>query len=347
MTNPTSNFGWQMPTPTDLVTDLPADFEVFGQAVDTSMADLKGGTTGQILSKATNTDMDFTWITNDVGDITAVTVSSPLTGGGTSGSVSVGILSGTTSNLGAVQLSDSTSSTSTTLAATANAVKTTYDLAAAAVPKSTVTTAGDIIYRDATVPTRLGIGTAGQVLTVNSGATAPEWAAAASGGGMTLLSTTTLSGSNTTVSSISGAYQKLFVEVIDYYPSSNSTLFLRFNSNNSADAYQGVYDYYPADVTNNTQRAPFVTKDSLYYLGYGTILNADSNNYCYFEVMNYTNSTTRKVLTSISGYKNSGSNETLERSSGFFNSSTAITSINLILGAGTFSGGTVKVWGEK
>jgi len=189
MTNPTSNFGWQMPTPTDLVTDLPADFEVFGQAVDTTMADLKGGTSGQILSKASNTDMDFTWITNDVGDITAVTVSSPLTGGGTSGSVSVGILNGTTSNLGAVQLSDSTSSTSTTLAATANAVKTSYDLANtanttanAAIPATTVTTAGDIIYRNSTVPTRLGIGTAGQVLTVNSGATAPEWKTISGGG---------------------------------------------------------------------------------------------------------------------------------------------------------------------
>jgi hypothetical protein len=65
MTNPTSNFGWQMPTATDLVTDLPADFAVFGQAVDTSMADLKGGTTGQVLSKTTNTDMDFTWVTTD------------------------------------------------------------------------------------------------------------------------------------------------------------------------------------------------------------------------------------------------------------------------------------------
>jgi hypothetical protein len=69
------------------------------------------------------------------GDIEGVTVSSPLTGGGTSGTVNIGILSGTTSNLGAVQLSDSTSSTSTTLAATANAVKTTYDLASAALPK--------------------------------------------------------------------------------------------------------------------------------------------------------------------------------------------------------------------
>jgi hypothetical protein len=65
MSNPTSNFNWQMPTSTDLVTDLPADFEVFGQAVDTSLADLKGGTTGQVLSKASNTDMDFTWVAQD------------------------------------------------------------------------------------------------------------------------------------------------------------------------------------------------------------------------------------------------------------------------------------------
>jgi hypothetical protein len=65
MTNPTSNFNWQMPTASDLVTDLPADFETFGQAVDTSLADLKGGTTGQVLSKASNTDMDFTWVASD------------------------------------------------------------------------------------------------------------------------------------------------------------------------------------------------------------------------------------------------------------------------------------------
>lgn len=65
MANPTTNFGWVMPTSTDLVTDLPADFAVFGQGVDTTMADLKGGTTGQVLSKASNTDMDFTWIEQD------------------------------------------------------------------------------------------------------------------------------------------------------------------------------------------------------------------------------------------------------------------------------------------
>lgn len=146
MSNPTTPFSWQMPTSTDLVTDLPADFEVFGQAVATSMADLLGGTTGQILSKTSNTDMDFTWIANDQGDITGVTATSPLTGGGTSGAITVGIQDASTTQKGSVQLSDSTSTTSSVLAATPTAVKAAYDLAAAAQPKASTYTAKTAAY---------------------------------------------------------------------------------------------------------------------------------------------------------------------------------------------------------
>ena len=167
-----------MPTPTDLVTDLPADFEVFGQAVDTSLADLKGGTTGQILSKATNADMDFTWIANDQGDITEITATSPLTGGGTSGAITVGIQASSTTQSGAVQLEDSISSTSTTKAATPNSVKTSYDLANAAIAKSLVDAKGDIITATAdNTPARLAVGTNGQTLVADSStATGLKWA---------------------------------------------------------------------------------------------------------------------------------------------------------------------------
>jgi len=77
-----------MPTSTDLVTDCCADFETFGQAVDTTLVDLKGGTTGQILSKASGTDMDFAWITSS-GDIEGVTAGTGISGGGTSGTVTI------------------------------------------------------------------------------------------------------------------------------------------------------------------------------------------------------------------------------------------------------------------
>ena len=61
----TTNFGWTTPADTDLVKDGAAAIRTLGNGIDTSLVDLKGGTTGQVLSKASNTDMDFSWVAQD------------------------------------------------------------------------------------------------------------------------------------------------------------------------------------------------------------------------------------------------------------------------------------------
>jgi hypothetical protein len=65
MATTTPNFGWPVPTSTDLVKDGATAIEALGDGIDTSMVDLKGGLTGQVLAKATNADMDFSWVTSD------------------------------------------------------------------------------------------------------------------------------------------------------------------------------------------------------------------------------------------------------------------------------------------
>lgn len=65
MATTTTNFGWDIPQSTDLVKDGATAIAALGQDIDTAFVDLKGGTTGQVLAKASGTDLDFSWVAQD------------------------------------------------------------------------------------------------------------------------------------------------------------------------------------------------------------------------------------------------------------------------------------------
>ena len=154
-----------MPTPTDLVTDLPADFEVFGQAVDSDFADLLGGTTGQVLSKTSNTDLDFTWVAPTAGDITGITtgVSSGLSGGVTSGTADLRMKT---------EFNAQTGTTYTLVAADVNKLVTSSNAASIVITiPASIFSAGDVINIQS-----IGVGlttiSGGAVTITSTGATA-------------------------------------------------------------------------------------------------------------------------------------------------------------------------------
>jgi hypothetical protein len=209
-----------------------------------------------------------------------------------------------------VQLSDSTSTTSSTLAATPTAVKSAYDLAAAAVPKSTVTTAGDVIYATGSAEvTRLALGTAGQVLTVNSGATAPQWSTAASGG-MTLIATATPSAATSLgFSSIPTTYKHLLILYFDVFQSvSNGYWSVRLNNDSTAGRHEYNSFYWTGSSATgaSSETASFGNNGNVAPVGFTATSAAEHNAMGEFWIYNYTNTSTNRLVRWISSGKSTG-----------------------------------------
>jgi hypothetical protein len=172
----TTNFGWETPDDTDLVKDGALAIRTLGSAIDTSLVDLKGGTTGQVLSKTSNTDMDFTWVAQDdsnaiqnaivdaKGDLISATAAD------TPARLEVGTDK---------QLLSADSSTSTGLKWVSNSQNTVVDAE------------GDLLVGDsADTIQRLAIGTTGEILTVDTAIDGKvKWASPVLDGGARIVPT--------------------------------------------------------------------------------------------------------------------------------------------------------------
>ena len=198
------------------------------------------------------------------------------------------------------------------------------------------TTLGDIEYRSSTANTntRLGIGTTGQVLSVSGGV--PAWSTL-SGGGMTLISTTTLSGATTTISSIPGTYNSLFLMITGVTGNSNNRIFrIMFNGTTNSHSYSTVYNASVYNVSNGRLNLA------------GPTLRTNPDNAFALTVDNYASSTTFKPFIYYGRYVTSGSTNETNLTAGSFIDATAITSIVFDYeGTDTFSGGTVLLYGVK
>jgi hypothetical protein len=203
-----------------------------------------------------------------------------------------------------------------------------------------MTTTGDTIYSSSgSTPARLGIGTAGQVLTVNSGATAPEWKTPSSGSGLTLVKTQTIGSavSSITVSSaFSSTYDNYLITISGGVVSTNANLNCQLGSTTSGYYMNGYYmqptsTTVGGDALNGTTSFKYCASGDTTSIGGHFTLMAPN--------------LAKPTLFVADAWRGS-SNRTYSNYRGSLDDTTQYTEFTLIVdSSGTATGGTIRVYG--
>jgi len=160
---------------------------------------------------------------------------------------------------------------------------------------------------------------------------------------MTLINTggTALSGSSTTISTIPSGYNELRVYVVGFQPSSNAAgLQLRFNGDSGANRHKNTSTYSAVeDVTFD---------DTIVYVAL-SVSSTGTDGLASIYIPQYANTSTWKIAQSqsISNSYLTSTKLNMWQFTGMYNQTTAITSLEFRVPSGTFSGGTVYVYGVK
>lgn len=206
----------------------------------------------------------------------------------------------------------------------------------AAIPKSVVTTTGDLIVGNGNASvTRLGIGTNGQVLSSNG--TTATWTTPAGGGGVTLLASGNLTGSSVSLTSISQDYKNLILQVqaVGVFGSFQTGL---FNGSTYQNQTYG-YSFYNGGTWSNTV---YINANTAVFEGFQTGTTGSGS--MTWRYQDYTSTGFRPMTF----YGNPQyTNTRVLYGGGGINSGSAINRIDIYAGGTTFYGGTYKLWGEK
>jgi hypothetical protein len=315
----TTNYNWETPDDTDLVKDGAAAIRTLGNSIDTTTKALNPETTlGDIAYRSstsnTNTRLPIgsngqilgvsagvpAWINNDQGDITEVQAG-----------VGISIASGT----GPIPVITNSST----------------DL---------ITTAGDLLYGTAAdTVARLGIGTAGQVLKVNSGATAPEWGAASGGDFVRITSQSFSAAATVNVNDVFSSTYKNYKIYINLAHSTGAVNFsYRFRVSGSDDTNTN-YGYQFISASNTTVSANRANSNNSGTLP--DITNINSN----IDLTVFSPQKTQLTYIWADGNYGAGTNY-IQTWASSFNATTSFTGITFFVGSGSITG-TLEVYGIK